>query len=320
MSHEIDESTGKPAIAYVGETPWHGLGQQLTAGADLKVWRTEAGLDWQAVKSPIKYQIDAEVLSYNGRNVLYRNDTQAPLSVVSDDYKIVQPEEVLDFFGKLAEIGGFQLETAGSLSGGRRIWALAKVNEGADIVSGDRVQPYVMLATSYDGSTATTAKFTAVRVVCKNTIEMALAADKEKEIRVVHSAVFAPDTVRLQLGIVANAWEKFQVRAGLLGKKVMVADEGDTFLVELLKPYMAEDKREDVESIKKTKGYRQIKALFEGAALGSTIAGSTRWGMLNAVTEYVDHKVGKTRNSRIESAWFGQGNAMKTRALELLSA
>ena len=337
MAHMIDMSNDRANIAYIGVEPWHGLGQRLMPGADIVTWQREAGLDWTAMKSPVEYR-NGEMHVFNGKSVLFRSDTGAPLSVVGDDYNEVQPIEIIGFFSKLAEIGGFDLETAGCLSGGRRIWALAKVSDGADIVNRDRVRPYILLATSYDGTMATVAKFTAVRVVCHNTISMAIpqydastgrasggeVGDTETGparniVRVVHSAKFDADAVRQQLGAVANAWEKFRVQAGILAESPLTVDQADEFLRDLLSPYAVEAKR-DADSIRGTKGYGKIMLLFQGAAMGADMAGETKWGMLNAVTEFVDHERGRSVNNRVESSWFGVGGAIKDRAMELLAA
>jgi phage/plasmid-like protein (TIGR03299 family) len=331
MAHMIDTSNDRANIAYVGETPWHGLGQQLTDGADIATWQREAGLEWHAKKAPVLYQ-NGSLRMFGGKSVIYRDDTGAALSVVSDDYREVQPDEVMSFFAKLAEIGGFQLETAGSLSGGRRIWALARVNDGADVVNKDRVRPYILLATSYDGTMATTAKFTAIRVVCNNTISLAIpqsgrggveAGDSQdgaarNVVRVLHSQAFNPDEVRLQLGIVANAWERFQVRAGMLAGEPVSDAQADEFLRLLLSPFAPADRRSD-ELLRKSRGYRRVMDLFKGEARGYDLAGETKWGLLNAVTEFVDHERGRSDNSRLESAWFGSGSAVKDNALALLS-
>lgn len=337
MSHMIDTSNERNNIAYIGAEPWHGLGQRLTEGADIPTWQREAGLDWSAMRAPVQYQ-NGELHTFNGKTVLFRSDTGAPLSVVSDGYQEVQPSQIMGFFSKLVDIGGFQLETAGSLSGGKRIWALAKVNDGADIVNRDRVRPYVLLATSYDATMATVAKFTAIRVVCHNTISMAIpqydaatgrssagevgdvaTGPARNVVKINHSAKFDADAMRLQLGIVANAWERFQVQAGMLAEVGMNVDQADEYLRELLAPYAPEPKR-DADTLRNSKGYGKIMLLFQGAAVGSDMAGQSKWGMLNAVTEFVDHERGRSTNSRLESAWFGSGNALKDRAMELLAA
>ena len=316
MAHMIDETSGVAAMAFVGATPWHGLGQALTAGADIATWTREARLDYTVLESPVLYRTAAasEPELFKGRKVLHRSDTGGALAVVSDGYHVVQPAEVMGFFERLVGLGGFQLETAGALSYGRRVWALASVGEGADVVDGDVVKPYLLLGTSYDGTMATVAKFTTIRVVCNNTITAALN-DTQGTVRVLHSERFDPEAVRLELGIVANNWERFLVQSRQLAKVEMSAIEADSFVAELLKPYHSG--RLDVTE---SRAFKRIRALFDGASIGNELAGASRWGMLNAVTELVDHERGRSDNTRLESAWFGTGAAIKARALELLTA
>lgn len=353
MAHMIDETTGMAAIAYVGETPWHKLGQRLTAGASIDVWRQQAGLDYSVLRAPVQFErlmldnigtgdvlIPTERVTMPERNALYRSDTGAPLSVVSKDYKVVQPGEVLDFFGKLAEIGGFELETAGALSDGKRIWALAKVSDGAPIIGQDIVRPYVLLATSYDGTMATTAKFTAIRVVCNNTITMAVGAydpatglnrgstEQDTEgravsslVRIPHSKIFDPDAVRLDLGIVANVWERWLVQTRVLAERDMNADQADRFMAKLLTSIQpAPRDGKPLPDVRKSKGYERLMSMFaDGNLIGDDMTGGlNRWRALNCVTEWVDHERGKSDDTRMTSAWFGAGEGIKNRAYEML--
>lgn len=319
MAHMIDTTTGMAAIAFAGQTPWHGLGQALTPDASIETWTREAGLNYTVNESPVLFQTDATTMpeEFKGRKVLHRSDTGGALAVVSDGYRVVQPADVMGFFGKLVELGGFQMETAGVLSHGRRVWALAKVNQGADVIEGDTVRPYVLLGTSYDGTMATVAKFTSIRVVCNNTITAALGREHGGTVRVLHSERFNPDAVRMELGIVGDNWERFLVQSRKLAGETMSKIEADAFVTALLEPF--HNSRMD---LKETRGYKRIMDLFSGQAIGADIPGvmGTRWAMLNAVTELVDHERGRSANTRIESAWFGTGAALKNKALELLSA
>lgn len=338
MSHMIDESNGRANIAYVGETPWHGLGQELTAGADLETWKREAGLDWTVKSAPVQYQ-NGELRTYEDRKVLFRSDTGAPLSVMSKGFNVVQPGEILEFYGEIAKAGGFTLETAGSLDGGRRVWALAKVNDGADVVGKDRVRPYILVATSFDGTLATIAKFTAIRVVCHNTITASVGAydpakgrtvggeaddvtpGREQAVRIVHSTRWTEEVakdVRLRLGIAHDAFERFLIQSRALSSREMTDAEADDFVAFLLEPYVGkkDGKRRDP---RETRGYDRILELFRGQAIGTEMAGRTRWGMLNAVTQLVDHERGRSDSTRLESAWFGTGAAIKERAFAVLS-
>lgn len=335
MAHMIDTTTGRAAMAYTGTTPWHGLGQSLTPGADVDTWTREAGLGYTVLESPVQYSTPAttELQSWPARKVLHRSDTGAPLAVVSDSYHVVQPAEVMDFFRKLVDLGGFQLETAGALSDGRRVWALASVGDAAPVVDRDLVRPYLLLGTSYDGTMATVAKFTAIRVVCNNTITAAVGGyaggrviKGESEtttgylrsaVRVLHSERFDADAVRLQLGIVAGAWESFLVQSRQLAGVPMDTLQADEFLAELLAPYHTSAK-----PLEDSKAYRRALELFNGRAIGADLPGvaGTRWAMLNAITQLVDHERGRSNNTRMESAWFGAGAALKARAAELLAA
>lgn len=118
MAHQIEQ------IAYVGETPWHGLGNQLTAHQPIEVWAQQAGMDWRIESSDVSYMAKNQrgqsiIMPFEEQRVLYRSDTHAPLSVVSQRYQEVQPIEILEFYRDLTEQSGFELETAGVLKGGK---------------------------------------------------------------------------------------------------------------------------------------------------------------------------------------------------------
>lgn len=183
MPHALTErSNGLVEMAYKGETPWHGLGQQLEAGKTIEEWTVAAGMDWRIKRSKVRYFADvngAQQLEIPDQHVLFRNDTKAPLGIVSERFKVVQPFEVMEFFRDLTNDAGFTMETAGTMFGGRRFWALAHIGESAIIRNhADAVGGYLLLCTGADGTLATQARFTTVRVVCNNTLGMAMPGKK----------------------------------------------------------------------------------------------------------------------------------------------
>jgi len=318
MAHELDFSNAQANFAHKGEKAWHGLGQQLEAGQSIEVWAKAAGLSHTVERSTVQYQANGILLPHAGRDVLYRSDTSAPLGVVGKDYNIVQPADVLDFFARLAENNNFELETAGALSGGKRIWAMAKVNDGATIVGQDVVKPYVLLATSYDGTLATTARFTSVRVVCSNTLGYA-SAESGDTVRINHSKAFSAKDAALDLGIAINGFEKFLIDSRRLANQQVNSTFAVQFLKTLLPVSMSTKtvngiKVQEQVPVEKTKAFQSIMALFNGQAIGNELpeAEGTAWGLLNAVTEHVDH--GLNQNA----AWFGYGNSLKNKARELV--
>ena len=324
--HAIDTSNARNNIAYVGEKPWHGLGQELTYDADIDTWKREAGLTFSVKRAAVNYAPDdgSEPLAMAGRSVLYRDDTRAPLGIVSDGYRIVQPGTVLEFFRDLTERGGFQMDTAGVLHGGKRVWALAKMNEGANVVGTDRVMPYLLLATSFDGGLATTAKFTAVRVVCHNTISIALntgSTAAAKTVKVAHHSTFDAAQVQQQMGLIKSSWDTFMSTARQMATVELSNKHLDQITRKLVEPTLgpkADGTRQDAEGVRASKAYRQILELFAGKAIGSDLTGGpSAWAWLNAVTQYVDHERGRNPDTRMNSAWFGNGDVMKSRAMAL---
>ena len=137
MAHQVQQ------MAYVGETPWHGLGNPLTPQQPIEIWQHEAGMDWRIEETDVLYSVsggDGLHLKTNpDAKILFRSDNHAPLSVVSNRYKVVQPHDVLEFYRDLVSVGGFELETAGVLKGGRKLWAhrpSGSVGAGASLPAG----------------------------------------------------------------------------------------------------------------------------------------------------------------------------------------
>jgi len=323
MSHEITQrADGAYEMAYVGKKPWHGLGQELPVGASVAEMQRAAGLDWQIERAKVEYThgilTDMQRFDFQDRHVLYRSDTMAPLSVVSHRYKVVQPSEILGFFRDLVGEGGFQLETAGSLFGGKRIWATALVGEKAKIRGEDEIGGYLLLSTSCDGSLATTARFTTIRTVCNNTLGMALE-DNRRFITVTHATKFDHERVKQDLGIAVDAFSRFMVDATTLAEKKLGYGAATQFLDTLLLP----NYKGNAEAMRNSTGYERIMELFQGEAIGSefSTAKGTAWGMVQAVTEFYDHHANtRTPDARLNSAWFGTAAATKERAFEIAKA
>ena len=199
-------------MAYAGDKPWHGLGNKLATPQPIEIWKRQAGMDWMIEESEVRYitgnHTVGAIHSFPEQKVLYRSDTKRPLAVVSKRFQVVQPEEVLEFYRDLTEHAGFELETAGVLKEGRKFWALARTGQSATLKGKDQVNGYLLLATACDGSLATTAQFTSVRVVCNNTLQIALG-DNRGAVKVPHRSEFNPDAVKQQLGITVSPWNRF---------------------------------------------------------------------------------------------------------------
>lgn len=305
-------------MAYVGATPWHGLGNQLTAKQPLEVWQKQAGMDWEVRETPVRFMTESvgnlgAIMSFPENKVLFRSDTNEPLSVVGQRYQVVQPREILSFYRDLTEISGFELETAGVLKGGRKIWALARTGQSSTIKGNDVTNGYVLLATACDGTLATTAQFTSIRVVCNNTLAVALSGSNGA-IKVPHSTSFDPQAVKQQLGISVSNWDIFMYRMkGLSERKVKSKEVQDYYL------RVFTDQSKTASGHTNERAMTKAMAMFDGHGKGAELASSkgTALGLLNSVTEFIDHeRRARSTDHRLESAWFGQGAHIKLSALE----
>lgn len=320
MAHEITiRADGYAEMAFVGQTPWHGLGQELQVDADMDAWRKAAGMDWTIEQAPVQYATpDGAVMEFDSRFVQYRSDTKAGLGIVSERYKPVQPAEVLEFFSDLVEESGFRLHTAGTLFGGRRMWALAETGKFGEVTKGDGVGAFLLLSTSADKSLATTARFTSIRVVCNNTLSMAVK-DGSHSVSFSHSRHFDHDLMKAKLGAAVQSFDAFMLMAQHLKKQKMTVAAASEFVakISLSKEQLKDPDYKPADN----RMYGKVIELFEGAAKGAELAGRTKWGMVNAVTEYLDHHhPARTADARLNSTWFGSGDAIKAQALELLAA
>lgn len=319
MAHELHfNAAGKASMAYVGETPWHGLGQELTPDANLDTWIREAGFDWEVKKGAIAYEVrdenDAPVRMQTvpKRWALYRSDSGEPLSVMSSNYHITQPRDVMEFFRELCDVGGFKMETAGMLRNGATYWALAKADDSFDVGGGDIVLPYLLLATSCDGTLSNSAQFTTTRVVCKNTLSIAVD-NKAGQIRVPHSTKFNPERFKAELGLVGGTWERFKSNATTLSKRTVSKEEAAKYFIDV---FYGEDEEIDPKA-KRPMIEMVTKIYLDGIGQRTKTATGTAWGLLNAVTRFADHeRAAASRDTRLQSAWFGAGARLKRDALD----
>ncbi len=313
MAHMIDESNGRANIAYIGERPWHGMGTAMEDGADLDQWRIAAGLNHSVLRAKVQYQHNGELRDGEG-SILCRSDNGNMLSHVTDRYKIVQPKEVIEFYRDLCDVHGFKMETAGALSDGKRIWALARTGEGFTIGRNDRVESYLMLATSYDKSMATRAMFTSVRVVCHNTLTMAVA-NKESGVSISHAAMFDAGKVKIDLGVMDSASQTMQEAFTAMTKRKVSDADALRWIARVLFD-VKDDKELQEQTTKAANIIQGVFGLYNGKGKGSSFetAHGTAFGLMNAITEHVDHHAARNANNRLQSAWFGAGEKLKEKA------
>jgi phage/plasmid-like protein (TIGR03299 family) len=321
MAHNVDHSTGEPAIAYVGEPPWHTLGKKLDAGTPIETWIKAACLNWQIIREPVRYCFKNEIREMPNQQVLIRSDNGAPLSVVSNSYCIVQPKEVIEFYKELVADSDFSLETAGALDEGRKVWGLARSNNSKNILDnkGDSIDAFLLLASSCDKSLATTVAFTSIRVVCQNTLNFAMEQIKGKAqprcLKIAHNRQFKWDEAKNKLNLIGDAWSNFIKKVEQLAKTEVKQNDINNFFESLYLNGKKDDEKLSKNAIIEIQNLQS--ALVNAPGQNLPTAKDTAWGLVNAVTYYVDHKRKSNHQcARLDSAWFGSGALLKDKAWE----
>ncbi|MEN8418249.1 DUF932 domain-containing protein [Acinetobacter radioresistens] len=340
MAHQLEQ------MAYIGETPWHGLGNQLTQNQPIEVWAQQAGMNWRIESSHVSYMAQNDrgqsiIMPFEEQRVLYRSDTHAPLSVVSQRYQEVQPKQILEFYRDLTEQSGFELETAGVLKGGKKFWALARTGQSAALKGKDVSNAYILLATACDGTLATTAQFTSIRVVCNNTLAIALKGQSSTGVvKVPHSTRFDAERVKQQLGVSVRAWDEHMYEMKQLTQRKVTQTEAAAYFDAVfnntgLSPIEQDEgiiqfyrnvasqanpvPKADNRTEPNGRAMSKVMTMFNGHGRGAELSSAkdTAYGLLCAITEFTDHeRRAMSQDHRLDSAWFGAGAGLKQRGLE----
>lgn len=307
----------------VREVPWHRKGtivkEALTAAQAI----TAAGLDWEVTVEPLFRAGSKSGFFEVPWLATVRQDTGATLGIVSKRYCPVQNHELFTFFDRVVDPkeGAFY-ETGGSLLGGRRVWLLAKVPGDFYVpgVEDDLVQNYVLLASSHDGSLCVLAKHTPVRVVCWNTLGMALRGYTQRQVSIKHTtnAVAQLREAHKVLGLATKRARELQKAVTALTSVKM----NSKLLQHALKTIFPSTVEVEGQppSTKAVRHRETVMELYEvGAANILKGMRGTGWAFYNAVAEYADHAYPARKGTdTLNRIWFGQAERLKTQAAAVL--
>lgn len=313
MAHEVEQ------IMYVGQTPWHQLGQRFIEAPSLDEAIVAAGLNWKVTTEPL--------FAGNGDKapaLLTRRSTDGSiLGVVGPTYQPLQNDKAFEFFRPFIDEKMAAIECAGSLRQGKRVFVLAKIARDPMVIKGnDTVEKYILLSNSHDGTLAVRVGFTPIRVVCANTLSMAHDNSASKLIRVKHSGnvVDNLEKIRETMNLADQEFEATADQYRLLASKEINSSDLEKYikLVFATKKQMsqAEGNLEELNSGDRIKG--KIINLFEnGRGQNLVETRRTLFSAYNAVTEYVQYERGEDSQARLDNTWFGQGMQINKRALEV---
>lgn len=309
MAHEIEVVGGKGRMFFVDQLPWHGLGQELTGNPTVAEAITAGGLDWEVELVPL---VTADKSQAAPARAVRRVGDEQVLGVVGRGYHALQNRTAFQFFQPFLDAGLATLHTGGSLSGGRKVWLLARIECEPLAVGTDEVRKFVLLSNSHDGTTSVRVGFTPIRVVCANTLSLADGGAGGRLIRVRHTRQLQGnlDALREVMDLAdrefAATAEQFRF---LAGRDISRADL-DKYVRRVF-GITAETPNGQQRQILGT-----VERLFEtGRGSDLATAKGTWWGAYNAVTEFLTYERGRGQDTRLNSLWFGDSARRNTDAL-----
>ena len=308
-------SANVESMFYVRETPWHGLGTKVMEAPDSEGALIAAGLNWNVIQEPIFTGENEPIRGYKAN---IRDSDRRVLGVVTDRYKVMQNHEAFAFTDEL--LGqGVRYETAGSLQDGKKVWLLANMPHEY-IISGERISPYLLFSNTHDGSGAIKVALTPIRVVCNNTLNLALSTAK-RSWSMVHTGDIrskmqeARDTLFMAERYMDELGKEFEA---LRLKKL--SDQKVMEYIEVLLPVEDGSTPQQIKNIERLREDMKIR-YFDAPDLQDT--GKNAYRFINAVSDFATHAKPLRRTSNYKENLFArtaEGNPLIDRAYQMMCA
>tara|TARA_R110000744_G_scaffold362513_3_gene470596 strand:+ start:117 stop:1085 length:969 start_codon:yes stop_codon:yes gene_type:complete len=314
MAHELEMIDGEAQFAYAGDRAWHGLGTQVSNDLTPNQIMKKAGLDWTVHEVESYVDFDDQKIA-TGQKSLIRSSDHKVLTNVGKDWKPVQNEEAFEFFSEYVLAGDMEMNTAGSLKGGKNVFALAKVKESFTILGEDQVDSYLLFSNPHEYGKAIDVRFTPIRVVCNNTLTFSLQSNSKNSAKMNHRTQFDADMVKEQMGIAHEKFAQYKEMAEFLSSR--------RYTPEALLQYYSQvfpntyNKGKVVKELDDLS--RNARAAYDVLETqpGANFGEGSWWQALNSVTYLTDHKMGRSSDTRMQSAWFGTNKDRKLTAANL---
>ena len=312
MAHEISNVGGINEAMYALQPAWHGLGTVLDHAPNSAEAIRAAHLEWQVEMQPVFTRSGVEIPD---SFATVRTDCNAVLGVVGSRYRIVQNGEAFDFLDSLLQDGVMKYESAGALRGGRIVWLLARLPSVDEIAPGDDSLRYILFSTSHDGSASIHAIPTSVRVVCANTLRVAVADDVG--FRHTGDVKAKLEFARKYLSQFDSQFTLYRDKARILAQRRYTPAQAQEFINTLFPEVEEPGKAQTIRERK----VEAVRANFRNSRNSIPAIKGTWWQIVNAVTESIDHD-GKERDrekreTRMISLTDGNGAEFKAKAFEL---
>lgn len=304
MAHEFESGF------FVHQPAWHGLGTVLDNPPTCLQALERSGLDWDVELTPV-YTNEFDPIMVPDYHAVRRSSDARVLGVVGKNYHPLQNREAFAFFDGFVADKHVALEAAGSLRNGQVVWILARIlDAAADVAPGDTVAPFFLLSTGHDGHTKLRLGYSEIRVVCMNTMRMALA-ENAHSVTLRHTRNVAESLLAAR-ECVDLARRRFMVSVEVYRAMERRGLDANAFRAYVVKVFGAPG-ADPLDKASTPRNYEALERLFESGP-GAREAGRSVWGAYNAVTHWLDFERGRSVDSRTMSSWFGEGAEVRERA------
>lgn len=304
----------------VKERPWHDLGTIVVKAPSIEEGIKLAGLDWSVDLKEVA--VEGNVVK--GYKAAMRSSDNSCLGIVSDQYKVLQNQDAFNFFEPFLDTDQATLETAGSLKNGKRVWILAKLSLDDMIIDekhDDRVEKFILLSNSHDGTAAVKVGYTPIRVVCNNTLTAAEESVDSNLIRVTHrgDVLGSLDMVRdAMIAMDASFKTTEEMYKKLANTRNIKKEDIKKYVMAV---YSKQDMNKNYEdntaiteeeiSAQRKKLIARVEELFDLEPVPSA------WALYNSMNYVLNHERGRSTESRYNSIWFESGKRLDKEALKL---
>lgn len=317
MAHNLEIIDGKASFMNAGtnKPAWHGLGVNLENLATAEEAIKYARLDYQVEKIASEYQFNGQHIIDPTKFHTVRTDNGASLGIVGRQYNVIQNTELFTFFDDLVDRGEAIYETAGVLGKGEKVWIMARLPQDIVIAGYDKITPYLLLTGSHDGSSSVTAKPCFTRVVCNNTLDIAMK-EFTKAVKIPHTknASIALKSASQALGLAVKMSDQLE---GIFNKMAAtkISIEKTKEYLDLLIPRKSEVSYKTATDVAKEE---IMEIIQNGVGQEYDTCKNTVFGVFNGVTHYLDHNKEYTSEDRkLFSIWYGYSAIARQKAFDL---
>lgn len=313
MGHMIERlADGNYSFAFTGERSavWHGLGVQVSNDLSPEDMQRKAGLDWNVEKQPLFLANDVET----NYSMLVRDTDGRQFDAVPNTWIPTQNSEAFAFFNEFVKAGDMEMDTAGSLYGGKHIFALARIKDRVAVFGDDEIGAYLLFSLPHKYGQKISIRTVMTRVVCANTIAAALGETALREYTQNHRTSFKPERAKEVLGVTLEKLNSYKEAAEFLGAKQASNEDVVDYFKRIFPVYQVDKTKESKKEVSKNAQIAQAVLVNQP---GAEYAQGSWWQAFNAVTYMVDHVIGKNEERRFESATMGTSNTLKNKALNL---